>query len=36
MTANWSPESWRGKPARQMPDYPDEQTLADVERQLAA
>jgi 3-deoxy-7-phosphoheptulonate synthase len=35
MTANWSPESWLGKPASQLPDYPDKQSLADVERQLA-
>ena len=35
MTANWSPESWLGKPARQLPDYPDKQSLAEVERQLA-
>ncbi len=35
MTANWSLESWRGKPARQLPDYPDKQTLAEAERQLA-
>ncbi len=35
MTANWSQESWLGKPARQLPDYPDKQILADVERQLA-
>jgi 3-deoxy-7-phosphoheptulonate synthase len=35
MTANWSLESWRGKPARQLPDYPDQQTLAAAERQLA-
>ena len=31
---SWSPESWRRKPIRQVPDYPDKQALADVERQL--
>src|SRR5262245_66320508 len=31
----WTPESWRQKPALQMPDYPDKQVLADVEKQLA-
>jgi 3-deoxy-7-phosphoheptulonate synthase len=31
----WTPKSWRKKPALQMPDYPDQQALADVEKQLA-
>ena len=31
----WSPDSWRAKPAVQMPDYPDAKALADVEAQLA-
>src|ERR1700691_3595869 len=31
----WSPESWRGKPILQVPDYPDLKALADVEAQLA-
>jgi 3-deoxy-7-phosphoheptulonate synthase len=31
----WTPESWRRKPALQMPEYPDQQALADVEKQLA-
>src|SRR6185295_842474 len=35
MAERWTPDSWRRKPALQMPDYPDQQTLADVERQLA-
>ena len=34
--ADWSPSSWRTRPGRQMPSYPDEQALADVERQLQA
>jgi len=33
--ARWSPDSWRAKPAVQMPDYPDAKALADVEAQLA-
>ncbi len=36
MTATWSPESWRAKPIRQVPSYPDEAALADVETRLAA
>jgi len=31
----WTPESWRKKPALQMPEYPDPAALAEVERQLA-
>src|SRR6202165_3286297 len=34
-SAKWSPESWRSKPRLQMPDYPDQKALADVEAQLA-
>ena len=32
----WAPQSWRGKPIQQVPDYPDPAVLADVERQLAS
>ena len=35
MASTWTPASWRGKPARQMPDYPDADALARVEAQLA-
>ena len=35
MTANWTPESWRDKPIRQVPDYPDPQALDTVETTLA-
>src|SRR4051812_27241000 len=35
MGGRGTPESWRGKPALQMPDYPDKQALAEVEKQLA-
>src|SRR5580693_5970776 len=30
----WGPDSWRGKPILQVPDYPDPKALADVEAQL--
>jgi 3-deoxy-7-phosphoheptulonate synthase len=32
----WSPESWRGKPAKQLPNYPDAVALQQAEQQLAA
>jgi 3-deoxy-7-phosphoheptulonate synthase len=35
MPERWSPDSWRKKPIQQVPDYPDPQALADVEKQLA-
>ena len=31
----WTPDSWRGKPILQVPDYPDAAALADVEGKLA-
>jgi 3-deoxy-7-phosphoheptulonate synthase len=31
----WSPDSWRQKPALQMPEYPEPAAVADVEKQLA-
>ncbi|HUC61933.1 MAG TPA: 3-deoxy-7-phosphoheptulonate synthase class II [Alphaproteobacteria bacterium] len=33
--SNWNPDSWRTKPARQAPDYPDAAALARAEAQLA-
>jgi 3-deoxy-7-phosphoheptulonate synthase len=36
MPAPWSPETWRGKPIVQVPDYPDARALADVEAKLAS
>ncbi|MEO3433182.1 3-deoxy-7-phosphoheptulonate synthase class II [Inquilinus sp. CAU 1745] len=36
MAERWTPESWRTKPARQMPAYPDAVKLADAEAQLSA
>ncbi len=35
MAERWTPDSWRLKPIVQMPDYPDPQALAAVEKQLA-
>jgi len=34
MAAKWSPDSWRAKPIRQVPDYPDAARLAAVEAKL--
>jgi 3-deoxy-7-phosphoheptulonate synthase len=35
MSERWTPDSWRGRPVLQMPEYPDAKALADVEAQLA-
>jgi 3-deoxy-7-phosphoheptulonate synthase len=35
MPAPWSPDSWRSKPIVQVPDFPDQAALADVESKLA-
>src|SRR5476649_618549 len=35
MPDRWTPDGWRKKPIQQVPDYPDRQVLADVEKQLA-
>ena len=35
MAERWTPDSWRKKPVQQVPDYPDQQALLDVEKQLA-
>ncbi len=34
MSAKWAPDSWRGKPVSQMPDYPDPAKVAAVEAKL--
>jgi 3-deoxy-7-phosphoheptulonate synthase len=34
MAPQWSPESWRSKPIVQVPEYPDQQALADAEMRL--
>jgi 3-deoxy-7-phosphoheptulonate synthase len=31
---NWTPESWRSRPVVQMPDYPDAESLRNVEDRL--
>ena len=34
MAEKWTPDSWRNRPIRQMPDYPDQKRLDAVEAQL--
>ena len=34
MAGKWSPESWRGKPVGQLPDYPDPAKLEAAEARL--
>ena len=34
MPAPWKPDSWRGKPILQVPEYPDRNALEEVERNL--
>jgi len=34
MTKSWTPQSWRAKPIRQVPAYPDAGAVADVESRL--
>jgi 3-deoxy-7-phosphoheptulonate synthase len=34
MAGKWSPDSWRGKPIRQAPEYPDSAKLESVENRL--
>jgi 3-deoxy-7-phosphoheptulonate synthase len=34
MNTRWSPDSWRGKPIAQVPDYPDPAAFAEVEANL--
>ncbi len=36
MNETWSPDSWRKKPIRQVPDYPDEESLRAVEEKLSS
>ncbi|MEH6625884.1 MAG: 3-deoxy-7-phosphoheptulonate synthase class II [Motiliproteus sp.] len=35
MMANWSPDSWRSKPILQQPNYPNKQTVLEVETTLS-
>ncbi|WP_374763798.1 class II 3-deoxy-7-phosphoheptulonate synthase [Yunchengibacter salinarum] len=34
--SDWKPDSWRTKPVRQVPDYPDKALLANVESELSS
>ena len=34
MATNWAPDSWRAKPIRQVPDYPDRTALKAAEDKL--
>ncbi len=34
MSDRWTPDRWRSRPARQLPDYPDEAALNSVEARL--
>ncbi|WP_026958431.1 class II 3-deoxy-7-phosphoheptulonate synthase [Aliagarivorans taiwanensis] len=34
--SEWSPSSWRSKPVKQLPSYPDQAALEAVEKELAA
>lgn len=34
MSDRWTPDRWRSRPARQLPEYPDEAALASVEARL--
>lgn len=36
MTQNWAPDTWRSKPAKQLPEYPDETKLQAAEKTLSA
>jgi len=36
MRANWAPDSWRAKPIRQVPEYPDPAALGAVEKTLSS
>ncbi|MBT3396038.1 MAG: 3-deoxy-7-phosphoheptulonate synthase class II [Alphaproteobacteria bacterium] len=35
MKRTWAPDSWRSRPAEQIPDYPDSQAATKVEAELA-
>ncbi|MEO0544651.1 MAG: 3-deoxy-7-phosphoheptulonate synthase class II [Pseudomonadota bacterium] len=36
MAENWTPSSWRNKPIKQVPSYPDADALATVEQRLSS
>jgi len=35
MSERWAPDTWRGKPAKQLPEYPDPKGLREVEERLS-
>src|SRR6267378_3891556 len=35
MAERWTPDSWRSRPIQQVPVYPDQAALGEVEKQLA-
>ncbi|MHA7773314.1 class II 3-deoxy-7-phosphoheptulonate synthase [Roseibium sp. M-1] len=35
MAEKWTPDSWRSKPILQVPDYPDQEAVAEVEQRLS-
>lgn len=35
MTQTWAPDTWRGKPAKQLPSYTDDARLADAEKTMS-
>jgi 3-deoxy-7-phosphoheptulonate synthase len=36
MTQNWAPDTWKNKPAKQLPAYPDEAKLIEAENIISA
>ncbi|MEO1748847.1 MAG: 3-deoxy-7-phosphoheptulonate synthase, partial [Pseudomonadota bacterium] len=36
MADNWTPSSWRNKPIKQVPSYPNAEALETVEQRLAS
>ncbi|HLF59308.1 MAG TPA: 3-deoxy-7-phosphoheptulonate synthase, partial [Alphaproteobacteria bacterium] len=34
MVSKWAPDSWRGRPISQVPEYPDQAALSGVEARL--
>lgn len=35
MSNEWTPNSWRGKPILQVPEYPDQDKLIETEKTLS-
>jgi 3-deoxy-7-phosphoheptulonate synthase len=36
MAKAWTPDSWRSRPIEQAPEYPDPETLKEMEARLAS